>query len=190
MNYAFTCIWSCLMLWIMHLLAFETVLCYELCIYLHLKLSDAMNYAFTCLWNCLVLWIMHLLAFEAVWCYELCIYLPLKLSDVMNYAFTCLWSSLVQSVFSSLAFETLLCQVSVNQWYTKAPFYPEPFWLCNSSVKYCLRWASNKRPARERSIEWVTVLESRANASLMNRGTYNLCLLEVFQFIVCMPFVS
>jgi hypothetical protein len=152
-------------------------------------LSDVMNYALTCVWSCLMLWIVHLLAFETVWFYELCIYLRLKLSDAMNYAFTCLWSSLVPSVFSSLAFETLSCHVSVNQWYSKAPFYPEPFCLCNSDMKYRLRWACNKRPARERPIEWVTVLESRANASLINRGTYSWCLLEVFQFIVCMPVV-
>jgi len=152
-------------------------------------LSDAVNYALTCVWSSLMLWIVHLLAFDAVWCCELCVNLRLKLSDAMNCAFTCLWCSLVPSVFSSLAFETLSCHVSVNQRYSKAPFYPEPFWFCDSNVQYRRCWACNKRPARDRPIEWVTVLESRANASLMNRGTYSWCLLEMFQFIVCIPFV-
>ena len=190
MNYAFTSFWSCLMLWIMHLLVFEAVWCYELCIYLPLKLSDLMNYALTCVWSCLMLWIMHLIALDAVSCYELCVNLPLKLYDATNYALSCLWSPLVLSVFSSLAFETLSCQVSVNWWYSKARFYPEPFSLCYSNMKYRLHWVCNERPPRERPIEWVTVLESRVNASLMNRGTYSWCLLEVLQFIVCMPFVS
>ena len=152
------------MLWIVHLLAFEAVWCYELCVNLCLKLSDVMNFAFTCLWSCLMLRIMHWPAYEAVWCYELCIYLPVKLSHIMNYALTCLRSPLIPSFFSSLAFVTLPCQVSVNQWYSKAPFYPELFWLCYSNMKYRLHWARNKGPTRERPVEWVTVLESRAKS--------------------------
>jgi hypothetical protein len=59
MSHVVTCIWSCLILWIMHLFAFEAVWCYELYVKLPLKLFDAMNYTLNCLWSCLMLWIIR-----------------------------------------------------------------------------------------------------------------------------------